>query len=61
MDRNDIITALTVIKKVCMEAEDCYMCPLRENYQDCKLDNINVAPKDWKLATVGDDYWRAFE
>ena len=59
MDRELILEALKVIMKVCEEAGDCCICPLRGEYDSCMLECKDAAPMDWCLADTHDN-WRAF-
>ena len=52
----EIIKALTTLKNVCREYS-CRTCPLRDETENCMLENTEVAPVDWVLNTEED--WRA--
>lgn len=54
---DEIINALTVIRNICKETENCFGCPFYdEGHDNCVIQNKN--PVDWLFA---DEYnvWRA--
>lgn len=60
MEKEKILGALRVIKKVCQTYADCKKCPLR-NWQQpsrCHLKDINPA---WWCLDESEEPWRAFK
>lgn len=56
MNKNMVIEALKIIRKLCEEATDCSVCPLRCNHDECTLEK--VCPQDWLIT---EDNWKAFK
>ena len=45
----EIIEALQTIKETCVEHDDCSICPLRDEGEDCGI-HYGTLPDAWKIA-----------
>lgn len=58
-NRNELLNALAVIKKVCQNSMDCDDCPLRsKDFEDDSCALRITAPELWKL-NEEKEKWRA--
>lgn len=58
-EREQIIQAMAVIKKVCEENIDCEACPFYStNKKDCRLMYSDETPRDWSI-NENNTAWRA--
>lgn len=58
MNKEEIVKALNVIKKVCIEQKSCCMdCPFYSHNDGCYI--INNYPDKWNIQDEN-DVWRAF-
>jgi hypothetical protein len=57
--KNEILKALTIIKEVCEEVEDCINCPYGDCMGVCQILQ-NDTPNSWAIKEA-EEVWRAFE
>ena len=58
--KEEILNALTIIKQVCDNADECINCPLRENRNGDACYVKSSLPQDWKIGEEQPPMWRAF-
>lgn len=59
MNKEEILKALEVIKKVCSEVEKCNKCPLSNVKTDmCYMKDL--MPEEWRIKSNKDERWKAF-
>lgn len=57
--KNEILKALTIIKEICDEANDCDICPYGDCMGICQILN-NDSPNTW-IIKESEGVWRAFD
>jgi hypothetical protein len=57
--REQITSALAIIKTTCNESNDCEICPFRIDKDDCYINNEReIYPFEWDIND--EDNWSAF-
>lgn len=57
--KNEILKALTIIKEVCEEFQDCTKCPYGDCMGVCGVLDRDI-PASWEIKEI-EEVWRAFE
>lgn len=57
MTREKVLEALCTIKDVCETHDDCGVCPLRNSYGKCTINN--EIPNMWSI--TWEENWKAFD
>ena len=47
MDYGKLTEALVLLKKTCVDNEDCYKCPLGDSNGECKINE--ESPSNWDI------------
>jgi hypothetical protein len=56
---DEIVKAVTIIKEVCKEVEECGTCPYGDCMGECQILHNDV-PLTWKVKETN-EVWRAFD
>lgn len=57
-ERENLINALQIIKETCEKNGKCMMCPLGNDYDQCKVADDDTMPSQWSI-NQPDKKWKA--